>query len=208
MFHFVEKDTEFFDLFVDSAKYFYQGAQMLDEVMMDYSKASDKVKAIIDLEHEADELNEKIVDKLNISFITPLDREDIYALAAGLGMGVDILQGTLQRIVMYKTGEAIAGAIGLTKLINEATHELMTAFTLLKDIKKNQKELLEAVHKIVDLESEGDRIYRHEVAQLFDDIKDPIELIKWKDILENLEETLDHSEKLAGQIRGMVMKYA
>ncbi|MBR3624141.1 MAG: DUF47 family protein, partial [Selenomonadaceae bacterium] len=95
MFHFGEKDSEFFDLFVESAKYFYRGAQMMDEVMMDYSKASDKVKSIIDLEKEADELNEKIIDKLNIAFITPLDREDIYALATGLGGGVDILQGSL-----------------------------------------------------------------------------------------------------------------
>ena len=208
MFHFGEKDSEFFDLFVESAKYFYRGAQMMDEVMMDYSKVSDKVKSIIDLEKEADELNEKIIDKLNIAFITPLDREDIYALATGLGGGVDILQGSLQRVVMYRTGEAIPGAIQLTKLIIEATHELMTAFSLLKDIKKNQKELLECVHKISSLEGEGDRIYRHEVAQLFDEVKDPIELIKWKDILENLEETLDHSEKVAGQIRGVVMKYA
>lgn len=208
MFHFAEKDTEFFDLFVMSAKYFYQGAQMMDEVMMDYSKASDKVKSIIDLEGEADELNEMILDKLNIAFITPLDREDIYAIATGLDMGVDILQGTLQRIVMYKPGDAIPGAIRLTKLITEATHILVDSFTLLKDVKKNQKELLEKAHKITDLEGEGDRIYRHEVARLFDDIKDPIELIKWKDILENLEETLDHSEKLAGQIRGVVMKYA
>jgi len=208
MFHFAEKDTEFFDLFVESAKYFYQGAQMMDEVMMDYSKASDKVKSIIELESQADELNEKIIDKLNIAFITPLDREDIYAIATGLGAGVDILQGTLQRIVMYKTGDAIPGAIRLTKLITEAAHTLMDAFTLLKDVKKNQKELLEKVHKVVNLEGEGDRIYRHEVAQLFDEVKDPIELIKWKDILENLEETLDHSEKLAGQIRGVVMKYA
>jgi len=208
MFHFAEKDTEFFDLFVESAKYFYQGAQMMDEVMMDYSKASDKVKSIIELESQADELNEKIIDKLNIAFITPLDREDIYAIATGLGAGVDILQGTLQRIVMYKTGDAIPGAIRLTKLITEAAHTLMDAFTLLKDVKKNQKELLEKVHKVANLEGEGDRIYRHEVAQLFDEVKDPIELIKWKDILENLEETLDHSEKLAGQIRGVVMKYA
>lgn len=208
MFHFAKKDTEFFDLFVESAKYFYQGTQMMDEVMMDYSKASEKVKFIIDLEAQSDDLNEKIIDKLNIAFITPLDREDIYALATGLRMGVDNLQGTLQRIVMYKPGDAVPGAIRLTKLITEATHELVDAFTLLKDIKGNQKELLEKAHKIADLEGEGDRIYRHEVASLFDEVKDPIELIKWKDILENLEETLDHTEKLAGQIRGVVMKYA
>ncbi len=208
MFNFAHKDNEFFDLFVESARYFYQGALMLDEVMLDYSKASDKVKDIIDLEHEADEVNDKIIDKLNMTFITPIDREDIYALANGLDDGVDNLQGTLQRIVMYRTGEALDGAVSLTKLLIESTEEIIKAFSLLKNIKKNQVQILEATHKIEMLESEGDRIYRHEVAYLFDQATDPIELIKWKDILENLEDTLDHCEKISDMIRGVVMKYA
>ena len=177
MFKFKKKDSEFFDLFVDSANYFYKGALMMDEVMLDYSKATDKVKEIMDLEHEADRINDAIIDKLNLTFITPIDREDIYALANGLDDGVDYLQGTLQRIVMYRTGKA-------------------------------QAQILDATHKIAQLESEGDRVYRHEVAYLFDKEKDPIELIKWKDILEKLEDTLDHCEKLSDMIRGVVMKYA
>ena len=208
MFNFAHKDNEFFDLFVESARYFYQGALMLDEVILDYSKASDKVRDIIDLEHEADEVNDKIIDKLNMTFITPIDREDIYALANGLDDGVDNLQGTLQRIVMYRTGEALDGAVSLTKLLIESTEEIIKAFSLLKNIKKNQVQILEATHKIEMLESEGDRIYRHEVAYLFDQATDPIELIKWKDILENLEDTLDHCEKISDMIRGVVMKYA
>ncbi len=208
MFKFKKKDSEFFDLFVDSARYFYQGALMMDEVMLDYSKAADKVKDIIDLEHEADKINDKIIDKLNLTFITPIDREDIYALANGLDDGVDLLQGTLQRIVMYRTGKAMSGAVTMTKLIIETTEAVIKAFSLLKDIRKNQKLILEETYHIAKLESEGDRVYRHEVAYLFDKEKDPIELIKWKDILENLEDTLDHCEKLSDMIRGVVMKYA
>ena len=181
MFKFKKKDSEFFDLFVESANYFYKGALMMDEVMLDYSKAVDKVKEINDLEHEADKVNDKIIDKLNLTFITPIDREDIYALANGLDDGVDYLQGTLQRIVMYRTGKAMSGAVAMTKLLIEATEQI---------------------------ESEGDRVYRHEIAYLFDKEKDPIELIKWKDILEKLEDTLDHCEKLSDMIRGVVMKYA
>ena len=208
MFKFKKKDSEFFDLFVDSARYFYQGSLMMDEVMLDYSKAADKVKDIIDLEHKADKINDKIIDKLNLTFITPIDREDIYALANGLDDGVDLLQGTLQRIVMYRTGKAMSGAVTMTKLIIEATEAVIKAFSLLKDIRKNQKLILEETYHIAKLESEGDRVYRHEVAYLFDKEKDPIELIKWKDILENLEDTLDHCEKLSDMIRGVVMKYA
>ena len=153
-------------------------------------------------------MNDRIIDKLNQTFITPIDREDIFALANGLDDGVDFLQGTLQRIVMYRTGPAKEGAVSLTKLLIESTEEIIKAFSLLKDIKKNQTLILESTHKIGKLESEGDRVYRHEVAFLFDKVKDPIELIKWKDILENLEETLDHCEDVSDMIRGVVMKYA
>ena len=126
----------------------------------------------------------------------------------GLDDGVDNLQGTLQRIVMYRTGKAMSGAVTLTKLLIESTEEIIRAFSLLKNIRKNQAQILEATHKIGRLESEGDRVYRHEVDYLFDKEKDPIELIKWKDILENLENTLDHCEKIADMLRGVVMKYA
>jgi len=208
MFNFRQKDTEFYDLFVESAKYYHQGAQMLDEVLLNYSSAGDKVKDVIELERAADAVNDKIIDKLNLTFITPIDREDIYALANGLDDGVDYLQGALQRIFMFHIDSVMDGAVTLTKLLLESTGELIKAFSLLPDIKKNQTELLAVTDKISDLESEGDRVYRHEVAYLFDNVADPIELIKWKDLLQNLEDTLDHCEKIAKMIRGVVMKYA
>ena len=208
MFSFKQKDSEFYDLFVESAQYFYQGALMMDEVMLDYGKAADKVKEIVQLEHDADAVNDMIIDKLNMTFITPIDREDIYALANGLDDGVDYLQGTLQRIVMYRTGKALSGAVSMTKLLLESAKQIIEALKMLKNIRANQELILEATHKISALESEGDRVYRHEIANLFDKEKDAIKLIKWKDILEKLEETLDHCEKMADMIRGVVMKYA
>ena len=208
MFNFQRKNTEFFDLFVKSAECFYRGALVLDEVMLDYTKAADKMKEIIDLEHEADGINDRIIDELNQTFITPIDREDIFALANGLDDGVDFLQSTLQRIVIYRTGQANAGVISMTKLLLESTEAIIEAFSELKDIKKNRESILELTHKIGKLESEGDRVYRHEIAQLFDQVKDPIELIKWKDILEDMENTLDHCEDVSDMIRGVVMKYA
>ena len=208
MFNFQRKNTKFFDLFVESAKCFYRGALVLDEVMLDYTRAEDKMKEIIDLEHEADAINDQIIDELNQTFITPIDREDIFALANGLDDGVDYLQTTLQRLVIYRTGAAKAGVISMTKLLLESTGELIKAFELLQDVKKNRDLILEATHRVGKLESEGDRVYRQEIAFLFDNVKDPIELIKWKDILENLEDTLDHCEVVSDMIRGVVMKYA
>ena len=210
MFSFKKKNdsSEFFDLFVESARYFNKGALLMDDVMIDHSKAEVKVKEIQDLEHAADKINDKIIDKLNLTFITPIDREDIYSLANGLDEGVDYLQGTLQRIVMYHTGEPREGAVQLTKLLIESTDEIIKALEMLKDLQKNQAAIMDHIQKVYRLESEGDRIFRREIAYLFDQVKDPIELIKWKDILEYLEDTTDHCERIADLIRGVVMKYA
>ena len=203
-----KKSNEFFVLFEESAEYFYQATLLLDEVMMDHRKADIKVKEINDLEHRADKVNDAIIDKLNQTFITPIDREDIYAIANGLDDGVDQLQGMLQRIVIYHTGEAREGALRLTKLLIESTAEIKRAAALLNAISKNQNEILAITSKIDKLESEGDHVFRGELAYLFEYVKDPIELIKWKDLLEGLEETLDHCERMADLLKGVVMKYA
>ena len=203
-----KKGSEFYDLFIESAQFFYQGTLLMDEVMADHRKADIKVKEINIIEHEADKVNDKIIDKLNRTLITPIDREDIYAIANGLDGGVDLLQGILQRIVIYHTGEAREGAIRLAKLLIECTKKIIRALELLREISKNQEELLKLTSEVGKLESEGDHIFRNELAYLFAQVKDPIELIKWKDLLEDLEDTLDHCEKLADLLRGVVMKYA
>ena len=208
MFNFKQKDDEFFDLFLESAKFFQKGALVLDDVMKDHTSAAAKVEEINRIEHEADAINDRIIDKLNLTFITPIDREDIYALANNLDDGVDLLQGILQRYEMYRMGKPMAGAINLTKLLISATEEVVRAISYLENIRKNQVQILDASHKIERYESEGDLIYRSEVAYLFDNEKDPIELIRWKDVLEQLEDTLDHCELIADMLRGVVMKYA
>lgn len=203
-----KKSDEFFELFQESAEYFYQSTLLLDEVMMDHRKADTKVKEINDLEHRADKTNDAIIDKLNQTFITPIDREDIYAIANGMDDGVDRLQGIMQRIVIYHTGEAHDGALRMTKLLIEASAEIKRASMLLHAISKNQAELLAISTKIDKLESEADHVFRGELAYLFEYVKDPIEVIKLKDLLEGLEETMDHCERMADLLKGVVMKYA
>ena len=213
MFNFSRKDTEFFDLFVSNAKYFHLGAVLLDEVIKDPNKALERIDEILGLEAKADEVNERIIEKLNLSFITPIDREDIYMIARELDNGVDLLQGTLQRIIMSRAGHATAKCPMLTNWIVESTNELVKAFKLLSDIRKNQREILDACAKVREYESKADMVYREEVGILYDDAtRDPanrtIHLIKWKNILEDLEETQDHCNKLGNILRGGVMKYA
>ena len=213
MFNFSRKDTEFFDLFVDNAKYFHLGAVLLDDVIKDPNKALERIDEILGLESKADEINERIMEKLNLSFITPIDREDIYSIAGELDNGVDILQGALQRIIMSRAGHATDKCPTLTSWIVESTNELVKAFKLLVDIKKNQREILDACAKVREYESKADLVYREEIGILYDDAtRDPanrtIHLIKWKNILEDIEDTQDHCKKIADMIRGVVMKYA
>ena len=168
MFNFKQKDDEFFDLFIESAKFFHTGALVLNEVMKDYTTTPEKVEEINRIEHKADAINDRIIDKLNLTFITPIDREDIYALANDLDDGVDLLQGILQRYDMYRMGKPMPGAINLTKLLISATEEVVRAVSFLENIRKNQVQILDASHKIERYESEGDLIYRSEVAYLFE----------------------------------------
>lgn len=208
MFSLKPKEDKFFELFSDSARLVQRGAYILKDVLNDYSTLAEKMEVISDLEHEADDLNDAIIDKLNQTFITPLDREDIYSLATMLDDVVDFLQGTMERMVLYRTGKPTAGAIELARLLADCTDELVKAFDLLKNIRGNQHKILDHTRKIVVLESEGDRIYRQEVAHLFTHCPDPIEIIKWKEVLEHLEGSLDQCESIADLVRGVVMKYA
>jgi uncharacterized protein Yka (UPF0111/DUF47 family) len=208
MFSLKPKEDQFFKLFAESARLLRDGAYVLQEVLNDYTKIEEKMTQVSNLEHAADDVNDAIIDKLNQTFITPLDREDIYSMATSLDDGVDYLQGTVERMLLYRTGQPSPGAIELTRLLVDCTEELVKAFDLLKNIKGNQHKILDHTRKITVLESEGDRIYRQEVANLFTSCPDPIEIIKWKEVLEYLEDTLDHCEDIADLLRGVVMKYA
>lgn len=218
MFNFSRKDTEYFDLFVDNVKVFNQCAVLLDDFIKDTNKSFEKLDDIIELEKKADEINEKIVKKLNKSFITPIDREDIYSIAGEIATGIDMLQGALQKIIMYRAGHVTKKLPRQTRLLVNTTEELVKAFSLLSDIKKNQIKITEAVQKIAEYENLGDLIYRKDISLLFDEVataaeevgasKAVIHLIKWKDIIEDVEMTLDHCKKIADMIRGVVMKYA
>lgn len=208
MFGFKPKEDEFFKLFAESSIVLRQGAYVLKEVMNDYTKLEGKMQRISDLEHKADDINDAIIDKLNQTFITPLDREDIYSLATMLDDVVDFLDGTMQRMVLYKAGKPTAGAAELASLLAECTEEMVLAFDALKNIKGNQQKILDNAKKIGEIESKGDRIYRQEVALLFETCPDPIEVIKWKEILEHIEDALDHCESIGDLLRGVVMKYA
>lgn len=209
MFDIGNKHYEFFDMLNEHAKLFNQGAKVMREVFLDYSKAEDKLAEIEDIEHKADDVTANTVTRLNQVFITPIDREDIFALSYGLDDGVDDLHGALERLIMYDIGSPkTEGPARLALLLIQATEELIKATDMLRDIRGNQVDLLESCNRILTFEGEGDDVYRKEMSHLFKTEKDAITLIKWKDALECLENTLDQTKHISDTLKGVVMKYA
>ena len=190
-----KKNNEFFELFIESAQYFYQGTLLMDEVMMDHRKADIKVKEINEIEHKADKINDAIIDKLNQTFITPIDREDIYAIANGLDDGVDRLQGTLQRIVIYNTGEAREGAIRLTKILIESTAELVKAVgkkaeeakVAIRNIRRDGNDSIKKLEKSKDITEDESKKGQEDMQKLVDKyikLVDSLKEDKDKEIME------------------------
>jgi predicted phosphate transport protein (TIGR00153 family) len=208
MFRLKPREDKFFELFSESARLVHKGALLLRDTMKDYSDMEAKMQLISDIESKADDINDAIIDKLNQTFITPLDREDIYALATRLDDVIDFLQGTVERIALYRVGRPSRGAAEMARILADCTEEMIKAIDGLKNIKDNRDNILDYTRKIQVLENEGDRIYREEIAHLFNTCPDPVEIIKWKEVLEHLEDSLDHCEKIADLLRGVVMKYA
>jgi hypothetical protein len=202
------KEEKFFEYLVESAKLLKDCADVLCNAMDSTEGVEDYVKEINKLEQSVDDVTERIIGKLNKTFITPIDREDIYAIAQKLDDVADYIQGIIQRMHLYNTGPASEGAKELARVIVNATKQIGKAFDQLSTLKKHRLKLQARCGRIVALEAEGDRLYREEVGKLFRECKDPIEIIKWKEILTSLEETLDICEDIANLLKGLVLKYA
>lgn len=207
MFGISAREDKFYELFQKTTETVYATVQRLDIIMEQNSVSHEDGEAMHKLEHEADALTSMILDQLNSTFITPLDREDIYTLAQGLDDIVDMAQGTVERMILYRTAKPSVGAHELVHLVVRAVEQIRTAFACLNNLHFKKSELLTATEEIYHLESAGDKIYRQEVARLFEHEKDPIEIIKWKEILEHIETTLDHCENIADLLKGVVLKY-
>lgn len=201
------KEDKFFTLFRQCTDVVCDATQELEDLFTQDGVSEEDAEFIHELEHKADKITTEIIDRLNSTFITPLDREDIYTLAQVLDDVVDHSEGAVERMMLYKTRKPSIGTQELVHNIVLATKEIQKAFICLNNIHSQKAEILAATETIYQLESAGDRLYRHEVARLFDCEKDPIEIIKWKEILEHVENTLDHCETIADLLKGVVLKY-
>jgi predicted phosphate transport protein (TIGR00153 family) len=206
MFRVTSKEEKFFDMFVDTAENTCKAARQLHELMTNYTSIREKVNSIEETEHECDRHIHKIMKQVNSSFITPIDREDINEIAKMLDNITDAIEAVAHRFNMFNVESITQDAVKMVKLIVDCTQELKGVMSEMKNM-KTSKTLQAKIIEVNRLEDEGDAIFRNAVAKLFVTKKDPVEVIKWKEIYELLENTLDACEDVANIVEGVVMKH-
>ncbi len=207
MFRMTKKEAAFFNMFVETAENTCRAAQLLDELMKNYVNVEEKVAEIEESEHECDKRVHGIMEQLNKSFITPIDREDIYLIAKELDNITDAIEATAHRFIMLNVKEITDDAKKLSKLVLECTSELRDVMIEVKNMKKSKK-LQSKIIEVNRIEDDGDEVFRKAVTNLFRSESNAIEVIKWKEIYEYLEGTLDACEDVANIVEGVVMKHA
>lgn len=200
------KEIDFFEMFEKAALNVHKGAGSLVEMMENFQEAESKAKDIRDAEQEGDMLTHEVMRRLNKTFITPLDREDIHALISRLDDVLDLIWASADRAVLFKLDNPLPEAMDLSKTLHETTDIIIKAISCLKD--KKYSYIQEYCIEINRLENRGDRIFREALVKLFDTIKDPILVIKWKEVYENLEDASDKCEDVANILEGIVLKHA
>lgn len=206
MFGLIPKEEKFFKLFKDMTTNIIEGAQLLKDMLDNFDNPAISQAKIKDVEHKGDSITHEIIQTLNKTFVTPLDREDIYALASKLDDIIDLIDASAARIIMYNITKIPAEAKSMAFIILQSCHVIDKAVAMLG--KKSNDEIFKACVEINALENEADRVSRAAISQLFDEEKDPIQLIKWKEIYETLEKATDKCEDAANILESVVVKNA
>lgn len=198
------KDTKFFDMFAEMAANISEGARLLEATLRDFQNVEARVKQLKALEHKGDDLTHAVLIKLNQTFITPFDREDIHQLASKLDDILDYMYAAGERLVMYKIHTAPPAAAELANVVVRQADQLAKAVSMLE----KHDNVLEICVEINRLENEADLIARTALGNLFDQEKDPITLIKVKELIEFLEHATDKAEDAANVLESVVLKSA
>jgi len=198
------RDDQFFELFDQLAGHLATTANMLDRLFGDAVHVNDHVKAIKDIEHKADLLTLTVNQRIDKSFITPIDREDIHTLASRLDDVIDLLDGTARRFAMLHITEVLPPAKQLTGVLCRAANEIQVA---VKEMRK-PPQVNQHVALIKHLEEEGDAIYHEAVGALFAGRPDPLEVIRWKEMYDTLERAIDSCMGVAQVLQSISLKNA
>jgi hypothetical protein len=196
------RDSTFFDLFIEAGQNTVQAARLLDEMMGSWPDSGDIGREILKAEQEGDRITHDIIQRLNSTFVTPIDREDIYGLATQLDDVVDYTEEAADLLGLYKIEAPMEQAQALTKVLVQACEQLAEGLEHLREFSGLDRYWIE-IHR---LENEGDRISRDAVASLFSNGIDPMMVIRWKDVFAVLENAIDSTETAAQILEGIVIK--
>ncbi len=201
-FSLLPRDTSFFDLFNEAGQNSLRAAAMLDEMMGKWPDDDGLTREILLTEQEGDRITHDIIRRLNSTFVTPIDREDIYGLATKLDDVVDYIEEAADFLGLYKIEAPMSQAQELTRILVDSCEQLATGLENLQSFSDLDKYWIE-IHR---LENEGDRVSRDAVASLFSNGIDPMVVIRWKDIFAVLEKAIDATETSAHILEGIVIK--
>jgi uncharacterized protein len=199
---FVPNDRQFFDLFEEAAGNIVRAADLLDQMLGAYPERSDLSRDILLCEQEGDRITHDIIQRLNQTFVTPIDREDIYELASGLDDIVDFTEEVADYMGLYKIEAPMEQAQRQAHILLQSSRQIAEAMPRMRTF----RDISHFTVEINRLENDGDRVTREAMASLFDTGIDPMVVIRWKDIFERLEAAIDATEKVANILEGIVIK--
>ncbi|MBI4051998.1 MAG: DUF47 domain-containing protein [Elusimicrobia bacterium] len=204
-FSLIPKETKFFSLFESQASHICEAARVFQEALSQSNLDPTAIKTIRDIEHEADINTHEIIDKLNRTFITPFDREDIHELASEMDDVVDLIQGAASRMHLYRITKATEELAQLGETLYQATEMVKKAVMGLNNLKSSRR-ILDYCIEINRLENAGDQLVELALGKLFSNHQDPLEVMKWKEIYEITEEAIDKCEDVANVVESIVVK--
>jgi uncharacterized protein len=199
---FVPKDREFFDLFEEAGGNILRAADLLDQMLRSYPEHGELARDILICEQAGDRITHDIIRRLNETFVTPIDREDIYELASKLDDIVDYIEEVADYLGLYKVEAAMDQAVQMAHVLLQACRLVSEAMPRLRGF----QDLSHYTVEINRLENDGDRIVREAIASLFNDRIDPMVVIRWKDIYERLEAAIDATEQVAFILESIALK--
>jgi predicted phosphate transport protein (TIGR00153 family) len=198
----------FFNAFVEHAGRSVEAAKLLLELLEHVDRKEQLALKIGEKEGAGDQITHETVKRLHETWITPLDRFDIHGLISRLDDVLDLIEAVSERVVLFQITEIRPPAVDLARVLLKACEDMHRAMQLLPSLAAKGKDLLDICVEINRLENEADAIYRRAIAELFHNGNDPIEVMKWRDIFDNIEEATDRCEDVANIVEGVVLEYA
>jgi uncharacterized protein len=199
---FSPRDREFFDLFEEAGRNALHAADLLDQMLRNYPETKGLARDILICEQEGDRITHDIVQRLNQTFVTPIDREDILELASAIDDIVDYTEEVADYLGLYKIEAPMEQSQRQAHILFQATRQIVEAIPRMRDF----KDISHYTVEVNRLENDGDRVAREAIASLFDNGIDPMVVIRWKDLFERLEDAIDATETVANVLEGIVIK--